>query len=82
MRRNDEDLVKKSMEIRVEGKRSVGRPRKIWLNNVQPIWQNKRSIEKTQYRKTDYRPILLYYTQMSLCDMSLLVTHIDQYVIV
>ena len=31
MRTNDEDWVKKCMEIRVEGRRLVGRPRRIWL---------------------------------------------------
>ena len=31
----DEDWVKKCMEYRVEGRRPVGRPRKIWLESVE-----------------------------------------------
>ena len=35
MREKDEDWVKKCMEIRVEGRRPVGRPIKTWLENVE-----------------------------------------------
>ena len=35
MRKNDEDWVKKCMEFRVEGRRSVGRPRRTWLESVE-----------------------------------------------
>ena len=35
MRKGDEDLVKKCMEYRVEGRRLVGRPRKTWLESVE-----------------------------------------------
>ena len=35
MRKGDEDWVKKCMEYRVEGRRPVGRPRKIWLESVE-----------------------------------------------
>ena len=31
----DEDWVKKCMEYRVEGRRTVGRPRKTWLESVE-----------------------------------------------
>ena len=34
MMRYDEDWVKKCMEIRVEGRRPVGRSRKAWLESV------------------------------------------------
>ena len=33
MRKNDEDWVNKSIEMRVEGRRPVGRPRKTWSEN-------------------------------------------------
>ena len=32
MRKNDEDWVKKCMEIRVEGRRPAGRPRRTWID--------------------------------------------------
>ena len=35
MKKNDEDWVKKCIEIRVEGRIPVGRLRKTWLENVQ-----------------------------------------------
>ena len=35
MRKGDEDWVKKCMEYRVEGRRSVGRPRIAWLESVE-----------------------------------------------
>ena len=35
MRKNDEDWVKKCMELRVEGRRPVGRPRRTWLESVE-----------------------------------------------
>ena len=35
MRKNDEDWMKKCMEFRVEGRRLVGRPRRIWLESVE-----------------------------------------------
>ena len=35
MRKGDEDWVKKFMEYRVESRRSVGRPRKTWLEGVE-----------------------------------------------
>ena len=35
MRKGDEDLVKKCMEYRVEGRRPFGRPRKTWLESVE-----------------------------------------------
>ena len=35
MRRNDEDWVMKCMEIRFEGRRAVGRPRRTWLESVE-----------------------------------------------
>ena len=35
MRKRDEDWVKDCMEYRVEGRRPVGRPRKIWLESVE-----------------------------------------------
>ena len=35
MRKGDGDWVKKCMEYRVEGRRPVGRPRKIWLESVE-----------------------------------------------
>ena len=35
MRKSDEDWLKKSMEIRVEGRRPVGRPIKTCLENVE-----------------------------------------------
>ena len=31
----DEDVVKKCMEIRIEGRRPVGRPRRTWLDSVE-----------------------------------------------
>ena len=34
-RTGDENWVKKCMEYRVEGRRSVGRPRKTWLESVE-----------------------------------------------
>ena len=34
MRKGDEDWVKKCMEFRVEGRISVGRPRRTWLESV------------------------------------------------
>ena len=35
--------MKKSMELRVEGRSPVGRPRRTWLEKV---WQNLRSTKK------------------------------------
>ena len=35
MSKGDEDCVKKCMEYRVEGRRPVGRSRKIWLESVE-----------------------------------------------
>ena len=35
MRKGDENWVKNCMEYRVEGRRSVGRPRKTWLDSVE-----------------------------------------------
>ena len=35
MRKNDEDGVKRIMEIRAESRRSVGRLREAWLENVE-----------------------------------------------
>ena len=35
MKKNNEDWVKTRMEISVEGRRSVGRLREIWLENVE-----------------------------------------------
>ena len=35
MRKGDEDLAKKCMEYRVEGRRPLGRPRKTWLESVE-----------------------------------------------
>ena len=35
MRKGDDDWVKKNMEIRVDGRRPVGRPRKTWSENVE-----------------------------------------------
>ena len=35
MRKGDEDWVKKCMELRVEGRRPVGRPRRTWLESVE-----------------------------------------------
>ena len=35
MRKGDKDWVKNCMEYRVEGRRSVGRPRKTWLESVE-----------------------------------------------
>ena len=35
IRKGDEDWVKKWMEYRVEGRRSIGRPRKTWLESVE-----------------------------------------------
>ena len=35
MRKGDEDWVKKCMEYRVEGRRTVGRSRKTWLESVE-----------------------------------------------
>ena len=35
MRINDEDWMKKCMEIKVEGRRPVGRPRTTWLDSVE-----------------------------------------------
>ena len=35
MRKGDENWVKKCMEYRVEGRRSVGRPGKTWLESVE-----------------------------------------------
>ena len=32
---SDEDWVNKCMEFRVEGRRSVGRPRRTWLESVE-----------------------------------------------
>ena len=37
MRKSDEDWVKKCMEYRVEGRRSVGRPRRSWLESVEAV---------------------------------------------
>ena len=34
-RKDDEDWVKKCMEIRIEGMKSVERPVHIWLRNVE-----------------------------------------------
>ena len=35
MRKSDEDLVKKCMEFRVEGRRPAGRPRRSWLESIE-----------------------------------------------
>ena len=35
MSKGDEDWVKKCMEYRVQGRRPVGRLRKIWLDSVE-----------------------------------------------
>ena len=35
IRKNDEDWVKKCMELRIEGRRPVGRPRRRWLESVE-----------------------------------------------
>ena len=35
MRKSDEDWVKKCMELRTEGRRPVGRPRRTWLESVE-----------------------------------------------
>ena len=46
MRKSDEDWVKKSMEFRVEGRRPVGRPRRIWLESVEADMAELRSTKK------------------------------------
>ena len=35
MRKRDEDWVKKYLELRVEGRRPVRRPRRKWLESVE-----------------------------------------------
>ena len=35
MRKSDEDWVKKCMELKVKGRRPVGRPRRTWLESVE-----------------------------------------------
>ena len=35
MRKSDEDWMKKCMELRVEGRKPVGRPRRTWLESVE-----------------------------------------------
>ena len=35
MRKGDEDLVKKCMKYKVEGRRPIGRPRSTWLQSVE-----------------------------------------------
>ena len=35
MRKNDKDCMTKCMEIRVEGRKPVGIPRKTWFENVE-----------------------------------------------
>ena len=60
------DWVKKCMEYRGEGRRSVGRPRKTWLESVE-VDMAELEIDKEcecyeeevqPYRKTDYKPII------------------------
>ena len=35
IRKRDKEWVKKCTEFRVEGRRPVGRPKRIWLENVE-----------------------------------------------
>ena len=46
MKKSDEDWAKKCMELRVESRRPVVRPRKTWLESVDRTWQNLRSTEE------------------------------------
>ena len=46
MSKDVEALEKKYMEVRVEGRRPIGRPRRTWLENVDEDCQNHRLIEK------------------------------------
>ena len=63
------------MEIRVEGRWSVGRPRKKWLKDVESgmaelrddrenvhdgnKWRRNVMMRESNHRKTDYTPILI-----------------------
>ena len=65
--KNDEYWVKKCMEIRVKGKRPVGRPIKTWLENVEAYMAELEIDMKTEcyeeedqpYRKTEYKSIII-----------------------
>ena len=82
MRKNDDDLIRKYMEIRVEGIR----PRKTWLENVKAKiaelemdrkkWRwNVIKKKSNPIRKWDYKPIIIitiwnlarYYKIYLLC---------------
>ena len=60
MWKGDEDWVKKCMEYRIEGKIPVGRPRRISLESVEADMAECYEEEVQPYRKTDYKPIILY----------------------
>ena len=53
IRKNDEDLVKEWLEIRVESRRPVGRPKVTLLESVRV------DMTVQPYRKTDYKPIII-----------------------
>ena len=49
------DWVKKFMEYRVQGRRSVGRPRRTWLESVEEDMEKECYEEKVHpHRKTKY----------------------------
>ena len=62
--------MNKCMEFRVEGRRPVGRPRKTWLERVEPemaeldidredVHDRNKGSRNVMKRKTDYKPIII-----------------------
>ena len=59
MRKGDEDLVKKCMEYRVEGRRPVGRPRKTWLESVEVDMAELEIDKEDVHDRSKWRRIVL-----------------------